>query len=859
MIKTKPSILCAGLFEHRHQTLLHHLSEEFDITLFLPNRHFSIGRKFEPRPYKLAKSDIRKVSQKFWKFISSIEQEFEIKENLIEKRQVVKHLTLQWVSCQNVRLSLRQLFKQRPIKAVLVVNDHLGPLRTVVETAKEFNCSSIFIDHGFALASFLPEAVKYPEQVILPETNCICVDNKIHREILEKFYFLHSKKPEIFVTGNLLDSKKKNGQRKRKNLKILYCPSWWEANSIHEILLGNFIEHRAFEQFCQTIHEINARFGEDNVEILINLHPTLRHVLNIDNSNYFIANALKFGIKNLTIDSKPVSDLLESVDLVVTSRNSSVTWEAFKCRVPSITYLSNFYKEYLHKSFWFNPTWLAKIGYQIYFDESKNLRDLFRDVIEKKKRGFYEELYDQYTNDIEHINLKEACKNLSQIIKSQIPKINLKAIKNNRLKILEIVHDFPPYSFSGTELYTLHLSQEFKKQGHEVTVLYPKHLPDEPPFVFKKEEYEGLNVLKFNIPTAKNRSDFLNENYHVPFENFLKKNPFDIVHFQHLYGLSVDWINIAKESGSTVFLKIDDMFFYCRQLHLIFKKIEPCTGPSSIDKCVKCISDDFEQIQEDPHNLADRYYYLAYRKTYLKKIFQKVDFVQSTSFFLKETMLKYGFYHGNFHVIRTGIKPFKCMPKKPASDNKIRMAYMGYIHKRKGIMDFISAAERFNRIRANLQKPVNITFLIYGNHFNDKIFFNVLNRISLYDNIIYRGPFQMQDRPKIFSEIDVLVIPSLGENYPFIIREALYAGVPVIATEIAAIPEIIQPNKNGLLYPPGNIESLTKIFFNLAEQPSKIQEMADYAINHKNTITTIEEEAHLLVREFLHFYSQRKI
>ena len=79
-------------------------------------------------------------------------------------------------------------------------------------------------------------------------------------------------------------------------------------------------------------------------------------------------------------------------------------------------------------------------------------------------------------------------------------------------------------------------------------------------------------------------------------------------------------------------------------------------------------------------------------------------------------------------------------------------------------------------------------------------------------NTTYEGSFSPGDRGKIFSQIDLLVMSSIGENYPFILREALYAGVPVIASAIAGVPEIVKEGVNGFLYPPGDTDSLTNLF-----------------------------------------------
>ena len=52
-------------------------------------------------------------------------------------------------------------------------------------------------------------------------------------------------------------------------------------------------------------------------------------------------------------------------------------------------------------------------------------------------------------------------------------------------------------------------------------------------------------------------------------------------------------------------------------------------------------------------------------------------------------------------------------------------------------------------------------------------------------------------------------MPSVKEGWPYTLLEALNAGLPIIATEVGGIPEIITNQKNGLLIPPADPQGLT--------------------------------------------------
>lgn len=67
-----------------------------------------------------------------------------------------------------------------------------------------------------------------------------------------------------------------------------------------------------------------------------------------------------------------------------------------------------------------------------------------------------------------------------------------------------------------------------------------------------------------------------------------------------------------------------------------------------------------------------------------------------------------------------------------------------------------------------------------------------------------------------YSEIDVALLPSLGEGIPLSLLETMRFGIPCIATDIGGIPEIIRNDENGLLIKPGDVGALVNAFKKIA-------------------------------------------
>jgi len=100
---------------------------------------------------------------------------------------------------------------------------------------------------------------------------------------------------------------------------------------------------------------------------------------------------------------------------------------------------------------------------------------------------------------------------------------------------------------------------------------------------------------------------------------------------------------------------------------------------------------------------------------------------------------------------------------------------------------------------------------------------------KLQNKFIFTG--WREDMYEILSMLDILVLPSLNEAVGMILIEAQALGVPVIATNVGGIPEVIRDNQTGILVPSGDIHSLAQAIMHLLEDEQKRLAMAQAARN----------------------------
>ncbi len=95
--------------------------------------------------------------------------------------------------------------------------------------------------------------------------------------------------------------------------------------------------------------------------------------------------------------------------------------------------------------------------------------------------------------------------------------------------------------------------------------------------------------------------------------------------------------------------------------------------------------------------------------------------------------------------------------------------------------------------------------------------------LGLQSSVIFAG--QRTDVPEILAALDAFTLPSLWEGLPNAALEAMAAGLPVIATRVGGVPEVVVDEVTGLLVPPGDSNALAEAIVRLLQDPDGRQAM----------------------------------
>ena len=82
--------------------------------------------------------------------------------------------------------------------------------------------------------------------------------------------------------------------------------------------------------------------------------------------------------------------------------------------------------------------------------------------------------------------------------------------------------------------------------------------------------------------------------------------------------------------------------------------------------------------------------------------------------------------------------------------------------------------------------------------------------------------------PTVLASLDVLVVPSVWiENSPFVIKEAFAAGVPVVASNLGGMAELVEDGRNGLLFEAGDAADLRRVIARLLDEPGLLARLRE--------------------------------
>ncbi|AWL11659.1 D-inositol-3-phosphate glycosyltransferase [Saliniradius amylolyticus] len=172
---------------------------------------------------------------------------------------------------------------------------------------------------------------------------------------------------------------------------------------------------------------------------------------------------------------------------------------------------------------------------------------------------------------------------------------------------------------------------------------------------------------------------------------------------------------------------------------------------------------------------------------------------------LKTKMVSMGIQEDKIHVIYNGVDHSLFSEPKEPPIKRNYFLYVGNLKAAKGVMELL---EGFARLSVDPEEPMKLVYLGGGpmlGRLKERA-----RKLGVAGRVEFAGVVPHKALGPWMQHAKAVVLPSYHEGVPNVVLEAMAAGVPVVATEVGGIPEVLDRELCGLLIPPQDAAAVAK-------------------------------------------------
>jgi glycosyltransferase involved in cell wall biosynthesis len=432
------------------------------------------------------------------------------------------------------------------------------------------------------------------------------------------------------------------------------------------------------------------------------------------------------------------------------------------------------------------------------------------------------------------------------------------------MKVLKVIHGYPPLYNAGSEVYSQTLCQELVDKGHEVVVF--SRMENAYKCEYSTEWSTDLSCPAIRlclINMTHSRDGYRHEAVDAAFKEVLDNFQPDVVHIGHLNHLSTSLVSEIPTHVPIIFT-LHDFWLMCPRgqfLQTINSKTEdlyPVCESQENEKCARNCYWRYFSSQEDKDDVRYWTHWVDKRMQHVKEVSHRVDlFIAPSKYLMERFVCDFDIDLSSITYLDYGFHLQKLKGRQRLHEDDFVFGYIGTHKQAKGIFQLLQA---FNASCTKAQLK------IWGSSLEPftgslKEFQKTLlqeKREKIYWMGGYRNERIVQD---VFNHIDAIVVPSIwGENSPLVIHEALEAGVPVITADYGGMREYVVHDVNGLLFAHRDFKSLAEQMRRLIEEPGLSERITKrgYMQSKDGHIPSIEMHTRQIVKWYEKFIEKRK-
>lgn len=398
------------------------------------------------------------------------------------------------------------------------------------------------------------------------------------------------------------------------------------------------------------------------------------------------------------------------------------------------------------------------------------------------------------------------------------------------MKVLFAIHHFPPRYTGGAEQCCYSTAVRLQARGHDVRVVCVESI-DAPTgrLVWADDVYGGIPVqrLSFDLAKAPDRfrweydNPWIGDHLHA---SLSEQRP-DILHLVSGYLLGARPLLVARALGIATVVTLTDYWFLCPRITL-WRSDGTLSGlPIDAATCARCLGEQrrrFRWLGRIAPDVMRAFWRrrgtdigrIEARAAFLRRALQQADAIISPSEFLRALFVTAGVDPQRLHFERQGMADVPAEQRAKVPGSVLRIGYLGQIAEHKGVHVLLEAARRL--------RGVPLSIRVFGDLSRSPAYAAALRRrIKGDERVQLAGDYPHADVCRVLQEVDVVVVPSLWyENSPTVILEAFANRTPVVASNLGGMVELVRDGENGLLFAPGDPESLARQLRRLVSEPT---------------------------------------
>ena len=157
------------------------------------------------------------------------------------------------------------------------------------------------------------------------------------------------------------------------------------------------------------------------------------------------------------------------------------------------------------------------------------------------------------------------------------------------------------------------------------------------------------------------------------------------------------------------------------------------------------------------------------------------------------------------------------------AERRRRAVFLGWLIPEKGVWDLLEA---FLDVRASLD---DAELCLYGPYGADQVT-EFVRSLGLQEAVTVGEWIEGQEKARLLSACRAFVLPSYAEGMPVVLAECMFSGLPVVATPVGGIPDVVVEGWNGLLVPPGDPRKLTEAIVTVLSDDKLWGEMSTHCL-----------------------------